>query len=177
MIADKFRVKKNGQPYSDCVCVHPELIENYDKAIADADNLWICHHRLETHFSDGTQRPKNAQLLASELKALGIYFNRPPEELIFLNHTDHRNVHQKGKCRSQETINKISTSKLGHDVSDDTRRKISKTLQKFYYQCVETGEVATMKEWMSRGYAHANEVATGKRKSDKGLHFIKNTAF
>ena len=177
MISGKFRVKKNEQPYSDCICVHPELIENYDEAINDNTQMWICHHRLETHFSDGTPRPKDAQLSASELKALSMYFNRPPEELIFLNHTEHRNVHQKGKLRSQETIDKISASKMGHGVSDATRHKISKTLQKFYYQCVETNEVATMKEWISRGYFHVNDVASGKRKSDKGLHFITNTVF
>ena len=31
------------------LCITPELIENYDLAIADTNNMWICHHRLETH--------------------------------------------------------------------------------------------------------------------------------
>ncbi len=66
------------------LCKQAELIENYEKAKADNFNGWDCHHRLETHFSDGTERPKNAQLSANELIALDMYYNRPPEELIFL---------------------------------------------------------------------------------------------
>ena len=31
----KSRLKKNGEPNCKCFCRNPELIENYDKAIAD----------------------------------------------------------------------------------------------------------------------------------------------
>ena len=55
-------------------CKTPELIENFEKAAADNFIGWDCHHRLETHFSDGTERPKNAQLSAAELKALDMYY-------------------------------------------------------------------------------------------------------
>lgn len=48
-----FRIRKNGKPYSNCLCTTPNLIENYDKAIADKTQTWICHHRLETYTSDG----------------------------------------------------------------------------------------------------------------------------
>lgn len=30
-----------------CYCMTPELIENYNLAIADKEKVWICHHRKE----------------------------------------------------------------------------------------------------------------------------------
>lgn len=92
-----FRVKLDCSPYFDCFCRVPKLIENYDLAISDTTQTWVCHHRLETHFSDGTPRPKNAQLSREELIALGMYYNRPSEELIFLTEKEHQNAHHKGK--------------------------------------------------------------------------------
>ena len=37
-------------------CENISLIENYDKAISDEKRLWCCHHRLETHTSEGERR-------------------------------------------------------------------------------------------------------------------------
>lgn len=65
------------------------LIENYDKAIADTTKTWDCHHRLEL---DG-----EAERSMSEMKRVGLYFNRPASELIFLTHKDHMSLHLKGK--------------------------------------------------------------------------------
>ena len=56
------------------------LIENYDKAIADTTQTWVCHHRRELEPDRKT---------SEDLKALGLYWNRPPEELIFLTSSDH----------------------------------------------------------------------------------------
>ena len=67
-------------------------IENYYKAITD-DALYVCHHRLETHFSDGTPRPNNAHISEDELRTLDMYLNRPPEELIFLTLSEHSKLH------------------------------------------------------------------------------------
>lgn len=77
-----FRIRKNGKPYSNCLCTTPNLIENYDKAIADKTQTWICHHRLETYTSDGERR--FIDIRPEELIALDMYFHRPPNELIFL---------------------------------------------------------------------------------------------
>lgn len=101
-----FRIKKNRKPYSCCFCTKPELIENYDKAITDISQVWDCHHRLETNFSDGTERPKNAQLSKEELIVLDMYYNRPPEELIFLMKKEHLFLHRKGKYLSDITKKK-----------------------------------------------------------------------
>lgn len=116
---------------SSLFCRNTELIENYDKAIADTTQTWVCHHRLETHNSNGERRL--IDLTREELKALGMYYDRPPEELIFLTSFEHRSLHHKGKYVSNETRTKISNYKsknppksmLGKKHSEETKQKIS----------------------------------------------------
>lgn len=104
-------------------CKNYENIENYETAKKDNFVGWCCHHRLETHNSDGERRL--VDITTEELKALGLYWNRPAEELIFLTRREHAILHQKGKHRSEETINKISEANKGKHFSDETRKKIS----------------------------------------------------
>ena len=118
-------------------CKDYKNIENYEKAKADNFKGWECHHRLETHNSDGERRLVN--ITAAELLALGMYYNRPAEELIFLTTIEH-NAYDKGQQKSEETRNKISESKKGkytgekHPMygkhhTEETRKKISETLK------------------------------------------------
>ena len=110
-------------------CKNPENIENYDKAAADNFIGWECHHRLETHNSDGIRR--EVDILAAELQSLGMYYNRPSSELIFMKHSEHASLHQKGKQKSEETKKKMSESKkgnkynLGKKHSEETKKKLS----------------------------------------------------
>ena len=64
------------------------LIENYDKAIADNKNIWVCHHRAEILpcgiFSKET------------LIKFGLYYNRPANELVFMKLSEHRKIHTIG---------------------------------------------------------------------------------
>ena len=108
-------------------CKNPENIENYDKAAADNFIGWECHHRLETHNSDGIRR--EVDILAAELQSLGMYYNRPSSELIFMKHSEHASLHQKGKPKSEETKKKMSEAQKGRFVSEETRNKISETLK------------------------------------------------
>ena len=123
------------------------LIENYDKAIADKDNIWDCHHRREIE----TSRKK--------LIEIGEYFNRPASELIFLTKPEHKALHNtllfkgnkiwlgkhhseeakrkmsekhkgkttwnKGKKMSEEAKQKMAAAKIGKHHSDETKRKMS----------------------------------------------------
>jgi hypothetical protein len=73
-------------------CEHPELIENYEEAFNDVED-WVCHHKRETHDLV-TGEPLEVQLSSKDLQNLGLYFWRPPEELIYLRRDDHRRVHQ-----------------------------------------------------------------------------------
>ena len=99
-------------------CKEYENIENYDKALKDNFKGWEVHHRLETHNSDGKRR--EVDIGYKELKALGMYYNRPAEELIFLTTREHSVLHtkgkqawNKGKKMSEETKNKMSEAKKG----------------------------------------------------------------
>lgn len=65
------------------------FIENYDEALRDKKNIYIIHHKLEC-CSDIYHTPK-------ELKEMGLYYERPPEELIFMTISDHIKLHN--ECR------------------------------------------------------------------------------
>lgn len=82
-------------------CSEPvENIENYDKAVADKEQMWECHHRAEI-LPCGVFTPK-------QLQKHGLYWNRPARELIFLPHGEHRRLHNLNL--SQEVRRKKSMS-------------------------------------------------------------------
>ena len=98
-------------------CKNYQDIENYEAAKKDNFKGWDCHHRLETHTPDGERR--DVDIGYKELKALGLYYNRPAEELIFLPRSEH-DVYRKGKPGpnkgkkfSEETRRKMAESKKG----------------------------------------------------------------
>lgn len=99
-------------------------IENYEKAKADNFKGWCIHHRLETHNSYGERRLVN--ISAAELQALGMYWNRPASELIFMKHSEHTQLHQKGednsfygRRHSEESKKKMSESQKGKRTGED----------------------------------------------------------
>ena len=92
-------------------CKDYENIENYEKAKKDDFIGWECHHRLETHNSDGKRRL--VDINRKELIALGMYYHRPPEELIFLTVEEHTSLHHKGKLISEETRRKMAELRKG----------------------------------------------------------------
>ena len=94
-------------------CKDYENIENYEKAKADNFVGWCCHHR------------KGVYIQTEELQALGMYYNRPASELIFLTVSEHRKLHK----FSEETKNKMSEAHKGHTVSEETRKKISEAMK------------------------------------------------
>lgn len=130
------------------ICSIPKFIENYDEAVADTSQIWHCHHRLETHFSDGTPRPVNAQLSRDELIALGMYYNRPPKELIFLTAAEHRSIHTKGKSHMGYKTHKahkahkphIDLSYIIQALTEAGFTSTSKGIQKY---CQETKLLST----------------------------------
>lgn len=72
-------------------CKNKCEIENYYEALKDNFKGWECHHRLETHNSDGELR--RVFLTASELKSLDMYYDRPASELIYMTKLEHRKLH------------------------------------------------------------------------------------
>ena len=95
------------------------LIENYEQAINDPTQTWDCHHRLELTL-DG-EFAHNRE----ELKRLGMYYNRPYFELIFLTKSEHQRIHHKDKHRAAATKQKMSASHKGKIFSAETRARMS----------------------------------------------------
>ena len=81
-ISESFQNPKNSlQTVKRFCCEDISKIEGYNRVISEKGTLFDCHHRLETHTSDGQKRLVN--ISATELKALDMYYNRSAEELIF----------------------------------------------------------------------------------------------
>lgn len=98
------------------------LIENYEQAINDTTQMWHCHHRLELTLDCEFARTKE------DLIRLGMYYNRPYFELIFLTVSEHKKIHKgknKGRKLSEEHKRKISEANKGRKVSEETKRKLS----------------------------------------------------
>ena len=113
-------------------CKDYKNIENYEKALDDNFVGWDCHHRLETHTSDGKRRL--VDISQKELMALNMYYNRPAEELIFLTTREHNafkkgkqageNHPMYGKHHSEETKNKMRESHKGKKFTEEHKKKI-----------------------------------------------------
>jgi len=68
-------------------CEDISLIENYDKAITDKTQRWVCHHRFETDYN----------MTYDYLQEHGLYKNRPASELILLTEKEHRDLHEESR--------------------------------------------------------------------------------
>lgn len=86
----------------------PSLIENYDKAINDNTQTWVCHHRLENEL----------KVCRNYLLNHDLYFNRPASELILLTREEH--------CRLHSTFNR----QLKYYASKPRKRKCPDELKK-----------------------------------------------
>jgi hypothetical protein len=115
--------------YKSKYCANIEAVENFEKAKADNFVGWVCHHRLETHNSDGERRL--VDITPDELITLGVYFNRPADELIFLTRGEHTVLHQTGNSymlghhHSETTKKKQSEANKGKPKSEEHKMKIS----------------------------------------------------
>lgn len=164
-------------------CDDIENVENYEKAKADNFVGWDCHHRLETHTSDGERRL--VDITKKELIALDMYYHRPASELIFMIRKSHLILHNKGKHPSEETLRKLSESHKGQVAwnkglkgqpgpnkgrhwSEETKRKISETLKgnqnaKGHHQISEEAR------------KKLSEARKGKPGPNKGRHWSEET--
>lgn len=152
MICERsFRLKRNGEPSSICYCRHPELIENYALAIADATQMWEVHHRKEEFYSQ------------KELKERNEYFDVEPEDLIFLTREEHRKIDSANR--------RLSKSKKGKKRSEEHNRKIIEAHLKRVL-CIETGEVfKSIKDAHRRtgiNQSNISQACLGKRKTAGG---------
>lgn len=142
--------------YNKYFCKDIKNVENYDKALADNFRCWELHHRLETHNSDGEKR--SVDITQKELIALGMYYNRPATELVFLTKSEHRTLHHKnkqyryGKHHTEEAKKKIGEAKKGtipwckgKHLTNEIKNKLSEAAKGMHYynngyKCIKAKE-------------------------------------
>ena len=100
-------------------CTEYQKIENYEEAVK-SPLRYDLHHRREISENKSSK----------DLKKENLYYGRPPEELVFLKHGEHRRLHNLNL--SEETRQKMSESlkgeksyMYGKHLSAETRQKIS----------------------------------------------------
>lgn len=79
------------------------LIENYEKAINDKTQTWICHHKSEIALNKSKE----------ELIAIGEYYHRPANELIFVTKSEHNTIHFRGRKMPETLKVKIGVGNRG----------------------------------------------------------------
>ena len=89
-------------------------------------NRWVIRHRLELH-PDGSIRFTRKSLID-----LGLYFDRPARELIYMKRKEHTALHVKVDALSDETRKKLSNARVrelnpmwGKHHTEETRQKMS----------------------------------------------------
>ena len=93
-------------------CTDYKNIENYTEAVK-SPLKYDLHHRREISEMQS----------ASDLIDENLYFHRPPEELVFLEHGEHIRLHNANL--SEETKNRMSDAKKGKPKSVETKQKMS----------------------------------------------------
>ena len=114
------------------------LIENYQDAISDKNKMWDTHHRRECDENGKTLFTKK------QLKEMGLYFNRPASELMFVTRSMHKKLHreQMGNC------GKIGGKKTGKKYGPINGKKRSIPILQF------SKDGTLIKEWPSLSEAY-----------------------
>lgn len=113
----------------DELCNEYWKIENYEKAL-NSEEMWDCHHRIEVS-EDGLHTIYSKM----QLIELGMYFNRCPEELIFLTKLEHKKLHNSTIEFKTNLIGKhhyegVKNPFFGKQHTDITKNKIKQTVSK-----------------------------------------------
>ena len=108
-----------------CYCDEYWNIENYDKAIADTEHIWICHHRLEIDENGN-------EVKQSILKEKGLLYHRPASELIFVTAKEHAAIHGFGKHLKYDKKGK-NNPMFGRHHSDKSKKLMSAIKKKKHY--------------------------------------------
>ena len=135
-------------------CEDISLIENYEEALADKTQTWICHHRL------GIELNKTPD----ELKAMGLYENRPACELMFLTEFEHKSLHAK-QYWTQDNREKQSEKMKDKIITEEQRKKCSIAAKKRW----ESQDEREKQSKRRKGKKDSNETRAKKSASKKGL--------
>ena len=111
------------------------LIENYQEAISDEEKMWDIHHRRECDENGRTLFTKK------QLIDMGLYFNRPASELVFVTRSMHWKLHREMCSNGGKIVGKIFGKIGGKSPSKIEKCSIP------IIQFTKSGEF--MKEWPS----------------------------
>ena len=143
MITNKYKVKKYCEDYT--------KIENYDEALK-SPLKYDLHHRREI-----SENKSRKQLIAENL-----YYHRPPEELVFLEHGEHIRLHQEGE----------NNPMFGKNLSAETRQKISEAQKgEKSYMYGKNLSVETRKRMSNAKKNMSAETRQRMSEAKKGLHW------
>lgn len=164
-------------------CRTPELIENYEEAINDTEEVWVCHHRDECKTL-----PSGIMVIRTkeELEENGRYYDCPPNELIFLRKKEHAGLHiryrnldhnsdinkrriaaVKENSKKPEYRKKLSESLTGikkAPLSEEHKKRISEA-NKIQYANGRKPKGAMTMEWTEERRKQVSERFKGKPKS------------
>ena len=155
-------------------CKDIENVENYEKAKADNFKGWHCHHCLETHNSDGERRL--VDISHNELKALGMYYNRPADELIFLTSREHNALHNKGRQKSEETRKKLSEAHKGRRLSEEHKKKLSEAHKGICLSEEHKKKIGEAHKGICFSEEHKKKLSEANKgnTASKGMHWYNN---
>lgn len=145
-------------------CEDISRIENYALALADESQVWHCHHRAEI-LPCGRYSIK-------ELKAAGLYWNRPASELILLTKADHtrlHNLHMRDDSRKKIARTKTGKNRNRQDTSKSVRMtRLSDGFSKVFASQKEAGRWLIANGFQNADYRLVSKVCHEKRKTAYG---------
>jgi hypothetical protein len=166
MISEQHFIKTQNK----CFCQTPELIENYEQAINDETQIWVCHHRDEIRvLPSGMIAIRSAE----ELIENGRYYNCPANELIFLTASDHTKIHSNfipHPKASIETKQKMSKARKGRKLTDEHKKNLSKALKGKESKLKNIYRTEFGRKYFEK-YGYSRAVNIGQY--DKERHFYK----
>ena len=109
-------------------------IKNYELAIADTIQTWVCHHILGEIIT-------RQQLLEHDF-----YYDVPPCMLKFVTKAEHNRLHRKGKHHSEESLNKMSEAHKGKHHSEESCKKMSEAKKGKTWKLIDGKRVWLTKE-------------------------------
>ena len=118
------RTMINFKQVSEYCCEDISLIENYEQAVSDENEVWQCHHRNEIVGDKRFSR--------FELMKMNMYYERPASEFIFLTELEHKRLHNTGRKYTDEQKQRMSDAKKGRRYSLESRRRMSETKKGLY---------------------------------------------
>ena len=143
-------IRKNLYRLKKFCCEEISLIENYNEAVNDTTQRWQCHHKLEITLHKTSQ----------ELIEMGLYYNRPASELMFLTEKEHKSLHYKSGMSNFSTKYGKNNQMYGKHHSEETKQKLRKPKLKYKW-LTPTGEIRIMDMGNARKY-HPDWIIIGE---------------